>query len=215
MAIAISAEARTETNPRKLRREGFVPAVVYGNNTHEKIQINTRDLQKALGKATRSSHFEVSVGGKSYDAFLREVQYHPISESVLHVDFYQPGKGKMVSLNVPVRLVGTPVGLKLGGNLFQIREFIPMRGAMESIPEIIELDVTNMDVGSVLRLGDIQAEGVSLLLPLDSTIATVKLPRRVVEPVEEGEVAEGAEGAEGAAEGAEGDAEKPDEGDED
>ena len=213
MAIALSAEARSERNPRKLRRDGFVPAVVYGDDTHEQIQINNRDLKKALGTATRSSRFSITVGKSTYDAFLREVQYHPISDSVLHVDFYQPGKGRKVTLNVPLRLRGTPVGLKLGGNLFQIREFIPVRGQMETIPEIVEVDVTNMDVGSVLRLGDIQLEGVSLLLPLDSTLATVKLPRRVVEPVEEGEVAEGAEGEETPAEGEEGDAEKGGEGD--
>lgn len=208
MPIEIAAEARADKTPRQLRREGFVPAVVYGTDTHEQIQITDRNLSKALSVATRSSRFSVQINGSNYDAFLREVQYHPLNDNVLHVDFYQPKADQNVTMHVPIQLNGTPVGLKMGGNLFKILDYLPVRGRMENIPERIEVEITNMDVGSVLRLGDLQLEGVSMLLPLDSTVATVKIPRRVAMELEADEeaAAEGEEGeapAEGEADAAE------------
>lgn len=198
MAIELNAEPRTEKNPRELRRQGFVPGVVYGADVHQLIQMPTKDLQKVLNQATRSSRFEVKVNGESFDTFLREIQYNPLNDIVLHVDFYQPRPDQAVTMNVPILLRGTPVGLKFGGTLFQIREYLPLRGLMERIPEKIEIDVSNMDIGGVLRLGDLDLTGVSILLPLDSTIATVKVPRRaeVVDEAEEDavEVAEDAAG---------------------
>lgn len=203
MAIELNAELRTEKNPRELRRQGFVPGVVYGADVHHQIQMPTKDLQKVLNQATRSSRFEVKVNGESFDTFLREVQYNPLNDIVLHVDFYQPRPDQAVTMNVPILLRGTPVGLKLGGTLFQIREYLPLRGPMERIPEKIEIDVSNMDIGGVLRLGDLDLTGVSILLPLDSTIATVKVPRRVeVVEVEEDAI----EGEEGVVESAAGEA---------
>jgi len=190
MAIEIAAQLREEPNPRKLRREGFIPGVVYGIDTHQTVQIAAKDLNNALKRATRSSRFEIKVDGQTYDTFLREIQYHPLNDDILHIDFYQPLKKQNVTMDVRIKLVGTPAGIKMGGILSQIRGSVTMRGPMDNIPEIIELDVTNMVVGSVLRLGDIEIEGVSLLLPLDSTIAYVKLPRRIeVTTVEEGEEA--------------------------
>jgi len=206
MAIEITAEARSEKTPRQIRREGFVPAVVYGIGVNDQIQISERNLKKALSTATRSSRFSLQVGSTKYDAFLREVQYHPLNDDVLHIDFYQPKAEQHVTMRVPIKLNGTPIGLKMGGNLFKILEYIPLRGEMDKIPERIDVEITNMDVGSVLRLGDLDLEGVSMLLPLDSTIATVKIPRRVAMELEAEEGAEeGAEGAEGAetSEGAE------------
>lgn len=206
MAIEIAAQLREESNPRKLRRQGFIPGVVYGNDTHKTVQIAAKDLKNALKRATRSSRFEISVDGKTYDTFLREIQYHPLNDDILHIDFYQPRKTQNVTMEVRIKLVGTPAGLKMGGILSQIRGSVLMRGPMDNIPEIIELDVTHMNVGSVLRVGDIEIEGVLLLLPLDSTIAYVKLPRRLeVTAAAEGEAGE--EAAEAAEETAETDAE--------
>jgi len=192
MAIELVADKRSEETPRRLRRHGVIPCVVYGGDVHRQIQIGAKAFQKALSHATRSSRFSITVEGETFDTFLREIQYHPLSDDVLHVDFYQPHADQRVRMNVPIRLYGTPVGLKLGGTLFQIREYLPIKGVRDNIPEIVEIDVSGMEVGSVLRLGDLDLNDVSILLPLDSTIATVKVPRRAaVDEESETEAVEG------------------------
>jgi len=206
MAIELTAEVRKEKNPRKLRRDGFIPAVVYGTKVHHQIQIPEKSLQKALSQATRSSRFTLTLGKEKFDAFLREIQYNPLTDGVIHVDFYQPQPDQPVTMNVLIKLHGTPAGIKQGGTLYQIRQYMPVRGVKDNIPERIEVDVTQMELGTSLRLGDLSLSGVSVMLPLDSTIATVKIPRRlevaVAAPVAaEGEAAVTAEG-EAPAEGA-------------
>lgn len=201
MAIEVVAEVRTEKNPRELRRRGYIPGVVYGAGVHRQVQFHWKTLQRALAQATRSSRFTIQLEGETYPTFLREIQYHPLNDAILHVDFYRPRPGQPVTLEVPILLHGSPVGLKMGGTLSQVRDRLPVRGPMEHVPPAIEVDVTPMEVGSVLRVGDLDLSGVSVLVPLDSTIAFVRVPRRVeaVEAVEEAEEAEAAP-AEAAAE---------------
>lgn len=166
-----------EKNPRELRRQGLVPGVLYGPGLNRLIKVKRGELERLLGRITRSSRITLILDGEEWEAFIKEVQYHPLTDEVLHVDFYWPGEGREVELEVPIILRGEPRGRKLGGILHQLRETVRVKALPERIPERIELDVSELDLGESLRVGDLKLEGLKLLTAAEVPVAAVKAPR--------------------------------------
>jgi len=196
----LEAEERQEGNPRELRRRGLVPAVIYGHGLHRLIQVKRGELEKLLGRITRSSRITLALDGEEWETFIKEIQYDPLTDRVLHIDFYLPSAERQIKLEVPVLLRGEPEGRKFGGVLRRLRTKISVKGLPQQIPEKVEIDVSPLDVGDSIRVQDLQLEGVEILTPPEIPIAMVKVPRRVVAPVaaeaEEGTEAEAEEAAE-------------------
>jgi len=177
-----SAEAR------RLRREGLIPGVLYGNGKQpHPICVPERDLRRVL---TGSSGLE---GQKTTHAsILKDYQQDPIRGHISHVDLQEVRLDKPIQASVTVQLVGEPEGVKEGGVLSQVQREINVEALPMEIPEHIELDVSGMKIGDTLRLVDLGAHvGVTYLdNPEETVLATVTLPTRVEEPeevVEEGE----------------------------
>ncbi|MFQ6090830.1 MAG: 50S ribosomal protein L25 [Candidatus Bipolaricaulia bacterium] len=190
----LEAEERQKANPRELRRRGLVPAVIYGHGLHRLIQIKRGELEKLLGKITRSSRITLALDGEEWETFIKEIQYDPLTDRVLHVDFYLPSAERPIKLEVPVLLRGEPEGRKFGGVLRRLRTKISVKGLPERIPEKIELDVSPLDVGDSLRVRDIRLEEVEILTPPEIPLAIVKVPRRaIVQAAAEAEAAAAAE----------------------
>lgn len=212
MAYTLEASIREKSNPRAMRREGKVPAVVYGPGTHETIALDRKVIEKVLDKATRSSRIDIQVNGDTMGTFIRDMQYHPLTDELLHLDFYHPPADEPITLDVPVHLYGDAKGRKNGGIVSQLSEQIEVYGPTDRIPERVDLDISELDIHDAIYASDIELpEGTELVTPAESLIVTVFAPRSRAEEEaaetsavaagleEEGEEVEGLEEVEGEA----------------
>ncbi|MGH6786950.1 MAG: 50S ribosomal protein L25/general stress protein Ctc [Novosphingobium sp.] len=183
--LTLPAEARERAGKgasRALRREGRVPAVVYGGKEEPlAIHVEEKELVRQLG----TGHFfnsvvEVEVGGKKVRALPKDVAFHPVSDRPLHVDFYRLAKDAKVTVGVPVIFVneGASPGLKRGGVLNMVRHELELVCESDKIPDDIAIDVTGLDIGDSIHISHVTlpAGSVSAITDRDFTIATIVAP---------------------------------------
>ncbi|HXV16842.1 MAG TPA: 50S ribosomal protein L25/general stress protein Ctc [Gemmatimonadaceae bacterium] len=179
---------------RSLRKDGRVPAVIYGHGREpQTLSINTRDLEKLLEHiSAENTVIDLDVDGTASRTLIREIQRHPFKRQILHVDFQELVAGEKVIVRVPVILIGVPDGVRMdGGILDQTMRELEVEVDPSNIPNHIEVDVTKMVIGSSLHVSDITLpEGVEVLAEEDASVAVVSAPRAAVEAVaaEEGAV---------------------------
>ena len=209
-------DGRGTRDARRLRREGFIPGVLYGKGKSSyAICVPERDLRRVLtGQGGLHAILDVVVEGKNatHASILKDYQQDPIRGHISHIDLQEVPLDQPIQASVTVQLVGEPAGVKEGGVLSQVQREINVEALPMEIPEHLDLDVSGMAIGDTLRLADLPPrEGVTYLdNPEETVLATVTLPTREVEPepeevegeeLPEGEVPEGEEAPEGAAEG--------------
>lgn len=168
---------------KALRRQHFVPAVIYGAHLAPiHISIPEKDLEKLFAHVTRSTAVEVQVDEtETHRVFVKDIQLDPITERFLHLDLYVAEPGRTLTMEVPVKALGTARGLKDGGILDQLHSYIPVRALPEKIPARIEVDVSNLGVGDSILIRDLPwPEGVQPLFPPEDVVVTV-LARRALE----------------------------------
>jgi large subunit ribosomal protein L25 len=191
---------------RRLRREGFVPGVLYGSGKPRAFYVAERELRRALGGAHGMHQIlDVVVGEqqKAHHAVLKDYQLDPRRSTLVHVDLHEVRLDRPIQAQVAVELVGTPEGVKSGGLLSQTVREVNVEALPMSMPDSIELDVSALEIGDSVKIDDLRApEGATILDDPETTVASVLVPRRVeVEEVpEEGEELEGEAAAEGEAE---------------
>jgi large subunit ribosomal protein L25 len=217
--VVTQRDKRGSAESRRLRKEGIVPGVLYGNGEPVAICIEQRELRRALtGSAGLHSILDVEIDGKgeTHASILKEYQVDPVKGGVTHVDLHEVRLDRAIQASVSVHLVGgdDAPGVREGGVLSQPLREVTVEALPLEVPEHLELDVSGMEIGGTLRISDLTApEGTTLLDDPEMVVATVTAPTKVVEPEPteeelaameaEGEAAEGEEGAEGeAAEGA-------------
>ncbi|MFM7047048.1 MAG: 50S ribosomal protein L25 [Actinomycetota bacterium] len=205
---------------RRLLSQDQIPAVVYGHGmTPTAVTVDRKDLRVALsGPAGLNTVLELHVGNDTYPAIIKEVQRDPVKRIVRHVDFQQISMTEVITVHVPLHLKGTAKAvLSEGGLVDPVVNSIDVRATAANIPNEIVVDITNMTMDSVVRLGDLQMPaGVSVVGDPEFVVVTVVSTKieeaaPVAAPVEGEAAAEGAAPAEGAAEGGvagEGDAAK-------
>ena len=207
-------ESRGSADSRRLRKQGFIPGVLYGKGKGSyAICVPERELRRVLtGAGGLHAILDVVLEGQAttHASILKDYQQDPIRGHISHIDLQEVRLDQPIQASVTVQLIGEPVGVKEGGVLSQIQREINVEALPMEIPEHIDLDVTGMAIGDTLRLVDLApVEGVTYLDdPEETVLASVGLPAREIEPEPE-EPAEGEELAEGeeAPEGAEGAAE--------
>jgi len=219
----LDVEDRTERGTRaakRLRREGYVPGVVYGGKDGEStsFKVNWRDLRQVLAG---SALIDLKVGGKTRPVIVKDQQQHPVRDELLHIDLLEVRLDEKIQTQVSVHLEGAEEapGIKEGGVLEHVTHQLNIEALPTDIPEAIVVDVSGLEIAATMHLSEISApQGVTFLDdPEETIIATVVVPTEVEEPeieeetvlvgedgepLEEGaEPAEGEEGAEAAAEG--------------
>jgi large subunit ribosomal protein L25 len=197
---------------RRLRRQGIIPGVLYGQGDPISIAIEERELRRALtGASGLHSILDVEIDGTgaAHASILKDYQVDKVRGGVTHVDLHEVRLDQPITASVSVHLIGgeNAPGVKEGGVLSQPLREIQVEALPLEVPEHIDLDVSHMTTGDTLRIGDITfQEGVKLLDDPDTVVATLTAPTRAIE-AEEAEAAEAAEAEEGAeGEGAEGEA---------
>lgn len=172
---------------RSVRRQGFIPGVIYGDKKSPiMFQIDPRILNTEIHKSgfwTRQ--FEIEVNGKKNKVMCQDVQIDPVSDNVIHVDFLRINKNKELNLNIPVSIINEDKskGLKRGGILNIIRREVEVICKVVNIPEMFEIDISELDIGDSIHMSEISlSEGVRLsITDRDPTVITITAPKAAEE----------------------------------
>jgi len=205
---ASKREIKGKEISKKLRRQGLIPAVVYGDGVNISVQIESKVLSLAVAQ-NPSGHpiVELEVDGSDFNShvILKETQRDPISGNIIHVDFLKVDMTKKLSITVPIKITGKSKGvIEDGGLINLVHRQLDIEAFPNAIPETVEVDITELRLNESIHISDLKlSDDVTILEEPGIAIVSVVAPK--VE-VKEEEVVEGEEGEEGAAEGAEGEA---------
>ena len=195
--LAINVKERGnvgKTNTRALRNQGNVPCVLYGGEKQVTFYAHENDFRK-LVYTPDTFVVELDIDGTVTKAIMQDIQFHPVTDKILHIDFLEVFDNKAITVSIPVILNGTAIGVKNGGNLMFRRSKIITKGLVANLPNSIELNIEHLNIGMFTYIKDITIEGCELVAPGNSVVVGVKTARAVVEEeVEEEVVEEGAEG---------------------
>tara|TARA_B100000902_G_scaffold392255_1_gene444370 strand:- start:58 stop:717 length:660 start_codon:yes stop_codon:yes gene_type:complete len=213
--LAISVKERQnvgKSNTRALRNQGNVPCVLYGGEKQVTFYAHENDFRK-LVYTPNTFVAELDIDGNKTRAIMQDIQFHPVTEKILHIDFLEIFDNKPITVSIPVILNGTPAGVRNGGNLMFRRNKIITKGLVANLPDAIEIDIEHLEIGMFTYIKDVTIEGCEFLAPANSVVVGVKTARAAIEEIvveEEGaEDAEGGEGAEGGAEAPKAEGEAP------
>lgn len=178
--IAISGQVRTGTGKKasKLdRKNELIPCVLYGGENPIHFTTKFNDI-KPLVYTPDFKTAEVEIDGAKYTCFIKDVQWHPVSDEVIHIDFLQLIEGNTVKVQVPVRFKGASPGVKLGGKLIQNLRRILIKTKPEHLVDELHLDISELELGQSIRVRDIEAiDGVEVMNPPATPVAIVEIPR--------------------------------------
>jgi large subunit ribosomal protein L25 len=198
MATAtLTAESRSDTGKgaaRKLRAAGRVPAVIYGHRREPQgLSLDARTLGLTLERVSASSVFELALGGTTVRALIREVQRHPVSRALVHVDFQELVAGERVTMRVPLAFVGVAEGVRnQGGLLEEVTRELEISADSANIPDRIDVDVSALTIGHPLHVRDLAVpQGVTVLTDAGATVVQVSPPRLEEETAASAEPASG------------------------
>ena len=184
--ISLNGTSRTETGKKaakQFRQNGEVPCVIYGQEKGENglpVAKSFTISYKELSKVIFTPHIyliDLTIDGVDHKAVLREVQFHPVKDTILHVDFYEVHPERPLVMAVPIAPQGLAEGVRAGGRLStQVRK-LKVRALYEQIPEKLVIDVTNLGLAKSIKVGDLHFEGLELVTPKEVVVVSVKMTR--------------------------------------
>ena len=197
--LAISVKERQnvgKTSTRALRNQGNVPCVLYGGEKQVTFYAHENDFRK-LVYTPDTFLVQLDFNGKKIRAIMKDIQFHPLTDKILHIDFLEVFEDKAVTVSIPVVLNGTAAGVRNGGVLMFRRNKIITKGLIANLPDVIELNIEHLEIGMFTYIKDLDIEGCEFIAPENSVIVGVKTARAAIEEVvleEEGEEGEEGEG---------------------
>lgn len=204
-SVAIKGKIRSDigTKAAKLiRQSNEVPCVIYGG---EKVVHFTAPVL-AFKKVIYTADFkmvEIEVDGKNYKCILKDMQFHPVTDNLLHLDFLELVDGQVIKVNIPVHFKGIAPGVKTGGKLFQKLRTVKIKTTPEHLTDELLVDISQLELGQSIRVRDIElGEGMELMSSPGIPVASVEIPRALRSADAKAEGEEGEEGAEAGEEGA-------------
>lgn len=182
-SIAIEGKQREDLGSKSakaLRKEGLVPCVIYG--TGENIHFSTEVTSfKDILYTAEALLIEVTLDGdKQYKTVVRDWQFHPVTDELLHCDFYHFAEGKEITIDVPVKLIGSAKGVRNGGRLKVNLRKLPVKATLDNMPGVLELNIEELRIGEALRVEDIDTGGFEIMREASRTILTIQTSRNVV-----------------------------------
>lgn len=161
---------------RELRSGGKVPAVIYDNGAATPIYLEYKEVRKVIYTA-ETYIVNLVLNGEVISAVVRESQFDPVTEQMLHIDFMRVSDKKAILVSLPVNLVGTPTGVIKGGKLLTKLRRIKVKGIPSKLPADIKVDVSGLDLGQTIKVGDVTFENVDIVSSTSTAIASVEIPR--------------------------------------
>jgi len=178
-SIAISGSPRENVGKRdakELRYQALVPAVLYGGQTQTHFSVSASDLKAVV--YTPVVHFiDLDIAGTKSQAIIKDLQFHPLTEQIIHVDFLLLDEKKPITIEIPVKLTGTSPGVKTGGKLVQKLRKLRIKGFPKDHLDAIEVSIETLDVGRAVKVGDINVDNLTILNAKEDTIVSVTTSR--------------------------------------
>ncbi|MDR3180992.1 MAG: 50S ribosomal protein L25/general stress protein Ctc [Prevotellaceae bacterium] len=178
--IELKGAGRTSINKaalKKLRKEENVPCVLYGDNgKNVHFSVVLRDL-KDLVYTPYAYLVKLNIDGASYTAVMREIQFHPVTDAILHIDFYPVREDRPVAIDVPVAISGNSEGVRQGGKLQIVSRRLKVSALPEHLPDVLNIDITDLALGKSIVVGDLAYDNVQILNPKVTIICSVKTTR--------------------------------------
>jgi|TARA_B110000438_G_scaffold159721_1_gene152960 large subunit ribosomal protein L25 len=197
-SLAISVKKREnvgKSDSKALRNQGKVPCVLYGGEKQVCFYAHENDLRK-LVYTPDVFLVDLDIEGTKTSCILQDIQFHPVTDKILHIDFLEVFADKEVTVEIPVVLTGMAIGVRNGGNLLTRRNKIITRAIPGNLPDAIEIDISELKIGMFIYIKDLKSDKYSFLASDNSVVVGVKTARAAIEEEVEEEV-EGEEGEEG------------------
>ena len=205
-SIAIKGSKRESVGKKAtkaLRNADMVPCVIYGGD--EPLSFSAHELAfKDLVYTPNAHTVVIELEGEKINAILQDIQFHPVTDRIIHMDFYQIFDDKEVSVEIPVRTVGNSRGVRSGGVLRIVTRKLRVKALPANLPDVIEVDISDMRIGSKMYVTDVKADDFKLMHTDNTVICQIRTSRTAISEIEEEEAE--AEAAEEAAEAAEAEA---------
>ena len=198
-SLAISVKSREnvgKSSTRALRNQGNVPCVLYGGEKQVCFYAHENDFRK-LVYTPDVFIVELNIDGEVKRAIMQDIQFHPVTDKILHIDFLEVFDNKPVTVSIPVILNGLAIGVRNGGNLMFRRRKIITRGLPANLPDAIEINIEDVKIGQFIYIKDVSVEGCEFLAPDNSVIVGVKTSRGAIEDDSEDEEEDSDSTAEG------------------
>jgi len=185
----------------RLRREGKIPAVIYGHNKPVHIAVDQREFDSKFHTISENTLITIIVEDKEYEVLVKDSQENMMVGKITHIDFFEVERGKTLKTRIPVYLTGTSVGVKEGGMLEQHLHEIDIECLPKDIPEKIEVDISGLQLGEAIHVSDLElSEAVKILNTMEQSVVGVTTVKEEVVEEEDEEMEEGEEVADEAAE---------------
>jgi len=193
--VSFVAEKRPEgVKANAIRKEGRIPAVLYGPDVLEQISVLQNDV-KHLIFTPDFKMGEVEVGGTKHNCIIKDIQYHPVTDNIRHIDFLALKPGTKVKLSIPVRFKGVSPGVKSGGALVVSVRRVKVKADPANLVDELLLDISSLELGDAVRVRDLELpEGIELLVDGATPVAIVEVPRALKSAEAEAEAEAAAEG---------------------
>ena len=170
----------TKQDTKKLRNEGMVPCVMYGGNENLHFFAPVLDF-RGLVYTPEVFTVNIHIDGKTHQAVMQEIQFHPVSDALMHIDFMELNEGKPVVMNIPVKINGTSEGQRQGGKLITKVRKLKVRALASHLPDAVNVDIQSLQIGQSVRVGDLKIDGVEFLDSPNNILVGVRTTRNVVE----------------------------------
>lgn len=181
-SISITGSKRESVGKKAtkaLRNAGQVPCVVYGGN--EPLHFNAPELAfKDLVYTADAHTVEIELDGKKINAILQDIQFHPVTDNILHIDFYQIFEGKEVTMDIPVHIVGNSKGVRNGGVLRKTNRVLRVKALPKNLPDYLEADITELKIGSKLYVGKLASDDFTIMHPDNTVVCQVRTSRTAI-----------------------------------
>jgi len=167
-----------------LRKEGFVPCNIYGEERDDNglpVSLPFAVSEAELRKVVYTPHIyviNINIDGKTHTAILKELQFHPVTDRLLHIDFYEVNDQKPITIGIPVKLTGLAQGVRDGGRMNLSIRKINVTAKYTDIPECLEIDVTNLNIGKSIKVGDLHFDGLELATSKEVVVCSIKATRK-------------------------------------
>jgi len=185
---AITRNNKLKSDLTKLRNDGFIPAIIYGEGEKgTKIAIRKIEFQRIYGNLVgETAFYDITVDGKTYSAFLKEKQIHPVTREFTHLDFLELHKGKTITLEIPINYVGEAPGVHAGGLMDVLKRSIEISCLPKDVPEEIEVDISKLNIGDSIHFADINlSDKLETSMTDVTTLVAIRAPKQEVEEQEE------------------------------
>ncbi|MFV0592696.1 MAG: 50S ribosomal protein L25/general stress protein Ctc [Draconibacterium sp.] len=178
-SVAIKGEVRTslgKKDSKKLRAEEKAPAVLYGGESPVHFSVDFAEMRQLI-YTPNVFLIDLEIDGKTYKAIMQDIQWHPVEEEILHVDFLQIAEDKAIKIDVPVKIFGHAKGIRVGGKLNTNLRRLKVKALASNLPDTIEIDVTKLGLGQSIKVADLKSDKVEFLDPKSNVIVSVVMTR--------------------------------------